>query len=219
MIKISPSILSADFARLGSDIASMREAGADMIHCDIMDGQFVPNISFGIPVLQSARKCTEMFFDVHLMIDRPVRYIDAFAEAGADLINVHVESDTPDNTAAAVKRAAALGKKTGITLKPATPWEAVEPYIETVDLILVMTVEPGFGGQKFMYDMLPKIKAIRQLIDSKNPSCMLEVDGGINAQTAAEAVRAGANVLVAGSYIFGAEDREDKIALLRAAGR
>lgn len=213
MIKISPSILSADFARLGDEIESIKSA--DMLHFDVMDGLFVPNISFGIPVLQAARRCCGMFLDVHLMIDRPVRYIDDFASAGADLINVHVEADSVENNLAALRRARELGKKTGVTLKPGTPWTAAEPFIELSDLVLIMTVEPGFGGQKFISEMLEKIALVRRLIDSAHPGCMLEVDGGINAETARLAVESGADTLVAGSYIFGAGDRAERISLLR----
>lgn len=218
MIKIAPSILSADFSCLEKEIKRVESCGADMLHFDVMDGMFVPNISFGIPVLQAARRCCGMFMDVHLMIEKPIRYIEAFAEAGADLINVHVESDSTENLAAALENARRLGKKTGITLKPKTPWEAVTPFLDLADLILIMTVEPGFGGQKFMPDMLPKISAVRRIIDNSGIDCMLEVDGGINEQTARLAVDSGADTLVAGSYIFGSSDTEEKIRLLRGNG-
>lgn len=218
MIKIAPSILSADFSCLEKEIKRVESCGADMLHFDVMDGMFVPNISFGIPVLRAARRCCGMFMDVHLMIEKPIRYIEAFAEAGADLINVHVESDSTENLAAALENARRLGKKTGITLKPKTPWEAVTPFLDLADLILIMTVEPGFGGQKFMPDMLPKISAVRRIIDNSGIDCMLEVDGGINEQTARLAVDSGADTLVAGSYIFGSSDTEEKIRLLRGNG-
>ncbi|MBO4330469.1 MAG: ribulose-phosphate 3-epimerase [Oscillospiraceae bacterium] len=215
MIRIAPSILSADFSRLGNDIERVEKGGADMLHFDVMDGMFVPNISFGIPVLKAARKCCGMFLDVHLMIEKPVRYIEAFAEAGADLINVHVESDSAENILAALEKAKRLGKKTGVALRPNTPPQAAEPYLELVDLILVMTVEPGFGGQRFMEDMLPKITAVRRALDDSGRECMLEVDGGVNEITARLAVDSGADTLVAGSYIFGSADTEEKIRRLR----
>lgn len=215
MIKIAPSILSADFSRLGEEIKNVEQGGADYIHFDVMDGLFVPNISIGIPVLESVRKITELVLDVHLMIDRPVRYVESFSKAGADIINIHTEADTEEETLRALSIIRDLGKKPAITLKPGTPAGDAEPYIELVDMVLVMTVEPGFGGQSFLYDMLPKIREIRRLIDLKKPDCDLQVDGGINPETAALCIEAGANVLVAGSDIFKSEDRKNRIALLR----
>ena len=217
MIKVAPSILSADFSKLGAEVEDIRLGGADYVHFDVMDGRFVPNISIGIPVLKSLRKATEMFIDAHLMILEPIRYAEAFCRAGADLVNVHVEADSEENILAAIDTIRALGKKAGITLKPGTPAEAVRPFIDKVDLILVMTVEPGFGGQSFMHDMLPKIAAIRETINKLNPLCELEVDGGIDAQTSALVKEAGANVLVAGSAVFKAADRAAAIRDIRNA--
>ena len=217
MIKIAPSILSADFAKLGAEVEEIRLGGADYVHFDVMDGRFVPNISIGVPVLKSLRSATDMFIDAHLMILEPLRYVEAFCRAGADLVNIHVEADSEENIFAALERTKALGKKAGITLKPATPAEAALPFIDSVDLILVMTVEPGFGGQSFMVDMLPKIETIRRYIDKLNPACELEADGGIDVHTAPPAKAAGVNVLVAGSAVFKAADRAKAIKDIRNA--
>ena len=215
MIKIAPSVLAADLANLGAEVEQIRLGGADFVHFDVMDGCFVPNISMGVPVLRSLRKATDLFLDVHLMIDRPLRYVDAFCKAGADLVNFHVEADTEENLLLAIEKARALGKKTGVTLKPATPAEAVLPYLPLVDLVLVMTVEPGFGGQSFMFDQLPKVTRVRQLADAIHPDCEVEVDGGVDAETAPLCIRAGASVLVAGSSVFGKADRAAAIRALR----
>ena len=217
MIKIAPSILSADFAKLGAEVEDIRLGGADYVHFDVMDGRFVPNISIGIPVLKSLRRATEMFIDAHLMILEPIRYAEAFCRAGADLVNFHVESDSLENILSAINVTKSLGKKAGVTLKPGTQAEAVLPFLEKVDLVLVMTVEPGFGGQSFMSEMLPKISAIREYIEKHKPGCELEVDGGIDASTASLVKAAGANVLVAGSAVFRADDRARAIREIRNA--
>ena len=213
MIKIAPSILSADFTDLGRDIG--RVSSADWLHVDVMDGLFVPNITIGVPVVQSIRKHTGMFLDVHLMIEKPVRFIQAFAQAGADLLSVHLEADHPTGIAAALEQMEALGVKKGVALRPITKAEAVLPYLEGLDLVLVMTVEPGFGGQAFMEDQLDTVRRVRELIEQYNPACRLEVDGGIGPRTAAAVIAAGADTLVAGSAVYGADDPAAAIAALR----
>ena len=217
MLIIAPSILSADFAALGAETADAERAGADWLHVDVMDGLFVPNISVGLPVVASLRKTTGLFLDVHLMIDRPVRYAGRFCDAGADMVTLHVEADTPENVGAALREIRARGRRAGLVLKPATPAEAVFPWLGELDMVLVMTVEPGFGGQKFMADQLPKLALLRDRIAETNPACLLEADGGIDAQTAPLVKAAGANVLVAGSAVFGRPDRAAAIRALRDA--
>ena len=206
MIKLSPSILAADFVNLERDIRSLSAGGADYVHVDVMDGLFVPNITIGIPVVAAIRGITELPLDVHLMIDRPLRYVDDFCKAGSDILTIHVEADTEENTLLALKKIRENGVKPAISIKPDTPADAILPFLPYCDLILVMTVEPGFGGQTFMEHMMPKLKQIRQWIDESNPTCELEVDGGINVKTAKICSDNGANVMVAGSAYFKAPD-------------
>ena len=213
MIKIAPSILSADFANLERDIKKV--SSADYLHVDVMDGAFVPNITVGVPVVKSIRKCTDMFLDVHLMVEKPVRYIETFARAGANLLSVHLEADHPTRIAEALKIMGDCGVKKAVALRPITRAEAVLPYIEELDMVLVMTVEPGFGGQAFMEDQLDTIRKVRSIIEKYNPACELEVDGGVAPGTAPLVTRAGANVLVAGSAVYGAADIPGAIAALR----
>ena len=213
MIKISPSILASDFANLESEIRRIETA--DYVHVDVMDGLFVPNITIGIPVVAAIRKKTEMPLDVHLMIDRPVRYVEEFCKAGADIVTVHVEADTEENTLKALDIIHACGKKAGVVVKPKTGAEAVLPFLDKCDMVLVMTVEPGFGGQSFMEDMMPKLKAIRTWIDERGLPCELEVDGGVDTVTCKTVIQNGANVLVAGSAVYKAADIPQRIRELR----
>lgn len=213
MIKIAPSILAADFANLERDIFRVRDA--DYLHVDVMDGLFVPNISIGLPVVESVRKVTAMPLDVHLMIDRPVRYVERFCQAGADIVTVHVEADSEENTRKALALIHGQGKKAGVVLKPKTPASAALPFLDDCQMILVMTVEPGFGGQKFMADMMPKLRLLRQWIDQGNLDCELEVDGGVDPVTCKTVIENGANVLVAGSAVYQAENIPERIRELR----
>jgi ribulose-phosphate 3-epimerase len=204
MIKLAPSILSADFTRLGVQIAEVARAGADYIHVDVMDGHFVPNITIGAPVVAAIRPLTSLPLDVHLMIEHPERYIPEFVHAGADIITVHVEASPHlQSTIELIKK---LGVKAGVSVNPPTPLSAVDEFIHHVDLVLVMSVNPGFGGQSFIPETLPRIENMRKILDARGLSAELEVDGGINADNAPEIVKAGANVLVAGNSVFRAED-------------
>ena len=214
MVKISPSVLACDFTRLGEEVKNIQDAGAEMVHLDVMDGVFVPNSSFGLSVIEALRKKSDMFFDVHLMITKPERYIERFIdESGADLITFHLEAtDVPDECIEMIK---SRGKKASVSIKPKTPIEAVYPYLDRCDMILIMTVEPGFGGQSLIPETLDKVKKLKSEIVRRNLNVEIQVDGGINAKTAKAAIEAGANVLVAGSSVFGAKDRALAMSELR----
>lgn len=215
MTIVSPSILSADFSRLGADCRLVLDAGAQMLHYDVMDGHFVPNISFGVPVLKSLHKgLPEAFYDVHLMISHPLDYAEPFAKAGASLLNFHLEAE--DDVQRTLDAIRALGCKTGLTIKPATPPQALAPWLDQLDLVLVMSVEPGFGGQKFMPAALDKLRWLRAEREKRGLHFLLEVDGGVDGGTAPRCVEAGADVLVAGSAVFGAADPAAAVRALAA---
>jgi ribulose-phosphate 3-epimerase len=213
MVKIAPSILSADFARLGEEIKDVERGGADYIHVDVMDGHFVPNITIGPLIVEAIRPVTKLPLDVHLMIENPDQYIEAFAKAGADYITVHVEACR--HLHRTIQLIKSTGVKAGVVLNPATPVDSLKHIIEDVDMVLLMSVNPGFGGQKFISSVLPKIRQVKELADSLNPDLEIEVDGGVNEETAKLVIEAGATVLVAGSAVFNKEDRKAAIASLR----
>lgn len=206
MIKISPSILSCDYGKMADELKNMEDCGAELMHIDVMDGHFVPNITLGAPVCKCIKKYTSVPFDVHLMISEPLKYIDDFSKAGADIICFHTESDS--DIKETIDKIKANGVKAALAIKPKTPAEEVLPYLQDVSMILVMTVEPGFGGQSFMEDMMPKVRLIRDEIKKRNLDVDIEVDGGINKDTISVAAAAGANVFVSGSALFGADDRK-----------
>ena len=215
MAKVAPSILAADFVNLERDIHDIEQHHADWIHVDVMDGSFVPNFSFGLPALKAIRDVTDMPLDVHLMIEQPIRYVERFVAAGADWLTIHIEADSYENTVKALKLIRSMGCKAGISLKPGTKAEEAEPYLALCDLILVMTVQPGFGGQKFKEDMMPKLRSLRSRLDEVNPDCILSVDGGVDRNTAPICKANGAEVLVTGSAYFKAQDREEYVRTLQ----
>ena len=215
MAKISPSILSADFVNLERDIHDIEKNGADWVHVDVMDGNFVPNITIGIPVVRDIRRVTGLPLDVHLMIDRPIRYAERFIQAGADWLTIHLEADTPENTRACLEKIRSLGAKAGIALKPGTPLEAALPFLELCDMVLAMTVEPGFGGQSFQANMMEKTRRLRAILDEVNPGCLIEVDGGIDAVTQKVCKQNGVEVMVTGSAYFKAADRAAFVKLIQ----
>ena len=217
MIYISPSLLAADFNNLGAEVKRIEDAGADYLHLDVMDGVFVPNISFGLPVIESLRKTCGLIFDVHLMITNPERYVEKFANAGADIITFHYEAC--DDPAAAIKKIKELGKKASISISPKTPAESILPYIPELDMVLVMTVEPGFGGQSLIPETIEKVKVIRKVINENGYNCNIQVDGGIDKNTIGTAAKAGANNFVAGSALFKQDDYGKAVSELRLAAK
>ena len=210
---VSPSLLAADFTNLEAEIRRTEQSGADMLHLDIMDGMFVTNLSFGVPVVSALRKITDITFDTHLMVQDPIRLIEKFAKAGSDYITFHIESDS--DVGETIKLIKSFGVKAGLSVKPKTPIEAVYPYLDDLDLVLIMTVEPGYGGQSFMPDMLPKMTALKEEITKRGLSTIIEVDGGVNDKTGKQSVEAGANALVAGTYLYASEQMAERTKLLQ----
>ena len=205
---LAPSILSCDYMNMQRDFTECKENGVKWLHVDIMDGHFVPNLSFGYSLVKSMRPITDLVLDVHLMIDTPIKYAENFCKAGADYLTIHVEADTRENIRKTLELIRSLGVKPGIVVKPNTPAEEIEEFLPMVDMVLVMTVEPGFGGQKFLAHMMPKVKQLREMLDKVNPACYLEVDGGVDLNTVVTCKENGANVFVAGSAYFGAQDKK-----------
>lgn len=217
MIKVAPSILSANFAKLGEEIKDVEQGGADYIHIDVMDGHFVPNITIGPLIVEAIRPVTKLPLDVHLMIENPDAYLESFVNAGADIITVHVEACK--HLHRTIQTIKSLGIKAGVVLNPATPVELIHHVIDDIDMVLLMTVNPGFGGQSFIHSVLPKIRQVKQLIDERGLSVEIEVDGGVNVETAELCIEAGANVLVAGSAVYNQKDRKDAISRIRGYDR
>lgn len=216
-IKIAPSMLSCDFSKIGEELKCMKNCGADLIHLDVMDGEFVPNITFGMPVISAMRKQTDLFLDTHLMINKPERYIDEFVKAGSDNVTIHYEStDCVEKTLKHIKE---LGAKASLSIKPKTPVKDIYKYLPLCDMVLVMTVEPGFGGQSFMEDMMEKVEKLKEYRDNEGLSYEIQVDGGISEKTIGIAANAGANVFVAGSAVFKAEDRKATIANMKTIAK
>ena len=214
MMKISPSILSCDYGRIAEELKDMELAGADYMHIDVMDGHFVPNLTLGAPVIKCIRKATDVPFDVHLMISDPIKYIDDFCDAGADIITFHTECDSPIGET--IDKILSRGVKASLTVKPKTPVEDIFPYLDKLSMVLVMTVEPGFGGQSFMEDMMAKVSALRNEINARGLDCEIEVDGGINEKTIAVAAAAGADVFVSGNALFSSADRKEAVEKFKA---
>ena len=216
MKQVSPSILASDMLNLGNEIKKIENSGAKYVHIDIMDGCFVPNISFGMPIISAVRKCTDLVLDVHAMIVQPQRYIEEFIKCGADIVTFHIEASNDEDIRASIDLIKSLGKKVGLSIKPKTPAEAVIPYVNDIDMVLVMTVEPGYGGQKLIPETIEKVRKLKAEIEKRGLNVEIQVDGGVNSENAPVLAEAGATILVAGSSVFGAEDRSAAINALRS---